>query len=202
MPRYKRALHIFRRDLRIHDNSALNAALSQSHEVVTCFIFNNQQIAPHPYRSVNGLAFMLESLGELAKEIRTHGGELLLLKGEPKDLIKHLASELKIDAVFFNKDYTPFSRARDIEIFNLCKELNIDCNHYSDALLVEPEQFGKDDGKPYTVYTPFFKRASKLSVEAPQDLAKGSFLSPMTSLAMADSTAKWRHSDLKNDRSL
>lgn len=173
MTTYQRALHIFRRDLRLDDNTALNAALSSSKEVISCFIFNDTQVAPHPYRSVNGLAFMIESLEELGREIEAAGGELLVLHGAHHDIVARLIHELSIDAVFFNMDYTPFSRTRDAAIFETCARLGVHCAHYSDALLVEPSEFGKDDGKPYTVYTPFFKKASKLDVPRPTGRAKG-----------------------------
>jgi deoxyribodipyrimidine photo-lyase len=173
MTTYQRALHIFRRDLRLDDNTALNAALESAREVIPCFIFNDTQVAPHPYRSVNGLAFMIESLEELAKEISQAGGQLLVLHGAHHEVVARLIKELSIDAVFFNMDYTPFSRKRDAQIFETCKKLNVHCAHYSDALLVEPSEFGKDDGKPYTVYTPFFKKASKLTVPHPTPRAKG-----------------------------
>lgn len=173
MTTYQRALHIFRRDLRLDDNTALNAALTSAKEVVPCFIFNDAQVAPHPYRSVNGLAFMIESLEELAREIEAAEGTLLVLHGPHHEVVARLISELSIDAVFFNMDYTPFSRTRDAAIFETCARLGVHCAHYSDALLVEPSEFGKDDGKPYTVYTPFFKKASKLSVPPPTGKAKG-----------------------------
>jgi deoxyribodipyrimidine photo-lyase len=178
---YQRALHIFRRDLRLIDNTALNAALTSAKEVVPCFIFNDAQINPHPHRSANGLAFMIESLEELSEEIRSTGGDLLLVRcsGESNaycDTVSRLIKDLKIDAVFFNMDYTPFSRKRDKAVFDACTKLNIHCAHYSDALLVEPSEFSKDDGKPYTVYTPFFKKASKLSVPLPTKRATGSLI--------------------------
>jgi deoxyribodipyrimidine photo-lyase len=167
MKNYKRSLHIFRRDLRIEDNTALNTALKHSEQVYTCFIFNDQQINPHPYRSANGLAFMIESLEELSKAVQSAGGELIVLHGQPSQKIEELIKTLQIDAVFLNKDYTPFSRTRDKEIQERCGALAVDYHEYSDALLVEPTEFGKDDGKPYTVYTPFFKKASKLTVPKP-----------------------------------
>jgi deoxyribodipyrimidine photo-lyase len=175
---YKRSLHIFRRDLRIIDNSALNAALSLSDEVITCFIFNDAQVTNHPYRSVNGLAFMIESLEELERDITEANGKLLLLHGSHHEVVARLVKELNIDAVFFNMDYTPFSRKRDAAIFKTCADLKVHCAHYSDALLVEPSVFGKDDGKPYTVYTPFFKKALKLEVAKPIGLAKGKLIDP------------------------
>jgi deoxyribodipyrimidine photo-lyase len=176
--KYNRALHIFRRDLRLDDNTALNAALASAKEVVTCFIFNNQQVAAHPYRSANGLAFMIESLEGLSTEIKNAGGKLLMLHGAHHEVVERLVKDLDIDSVFFNMDYTPFSRTRDAAIFDICKKLGVHCAHYSDALLVEPSEFGKDDGKPYTVYTPFFKKASKLAVAKPIKRSQGTLSDP------------------------
>ena len=51
MTLYERALFIFRRDLRIDDNTALNEALRLSKQVLTCFIFDPRQISPHHYQS-------------------------------------------------------------------------------------------------------------------------------------------------------
>lgn len=39
---HKRSLFIFRQDLRIHDNTALNLALSESEEVMAIFIFDDR----------------------------------------------------------------------------------------------------------------------------------------------------------------
>jgi len=176
MTRYKRALHIFRRDLRIIDNTALNTALEQSAEVVACFIFNDKQVKEHRYRSVNGLAFMIESLEELDKEIAAKKGTLLFLHGDPSTVVSQIIKKLSIDAVFINKDYTPFSRARDQALAKVCTDHGVDFHAHVDLLLANPETFGKDDGKPYTVFTPFYKKASKLSIPEPHT-ARGRFSS-------------------------
>lgn len=191
MPPIQRALHIFRRDLRLSDNTALNQALRSADEVVTCFIFNDAQVQTHKHRSANGLCFMIESLEELAKEIAERGGKLLFLHGEHHKVVQNLVKDLNIGAVFFNKDYTPFSRARDEAIAGACAKLDVPCTPYSDALLCEPSAFGKDDGKPYTVYTPFFKRASKEPVSEPARLAKGDFAAPRTSLTTVKPRDFW-----------
>jgi deoxyribodipyrimidine photo-lyase len=164
---FKRSLHIFRRDLRIQDNSALNAALSSSDEVFTCFIFNETQIKPHRYRSTNGLAFMIESLEELAREISLNNGELLFLYGDPVEATKQLVRLLSLDAVFVNKDYSPYSRQRDRKLAECCAGEGVTFSPHADLLLTDPEIFGKDDGQPYTVFTPFYKKASKLPVPRP-----------------------------------
>lgn len=191
MTAVKRALHIFRRDLRLNDNTALNEALRAADEVVTCFIFNDAQVGSHKHRSANGLCFMIESLEELSESVAEKGGKLLFLHGEPSEVVEALVKELKIGAVFFNKDYTPFSLKRDESIAAACAKLGIPCSQFSDALLCEPSAFGKDDGKPYTVYTPFFKRASKESVAQPAKLERGTFIAPRAALSLVKPRDFW-----------
>lgn len=176
MPRYSRSIFIFRRDLRLIDNTALNAALSSSQEVFACFIFDPKQIEDHPYRSSNALAFMLESLNDLQSEIEKHSGKLYLLHGQAPLVLEALIRELEPQAVFVNKDYSPFSRARDHEFKQICDKHQLAFMQLHDALLLDPEKFSKPDGKPYTVFTPFFKRGSQLEVSKPQPLARGKFL--------------------------
>lgn len=163
----KRGLFVFRRDLRIDDNSALNAALQRCDEVYTCFIFNPRQLEEHEYKSNNALCFLIESLEELASTISSHGGRLLIGHGNPIEVTRALISSEGITDLFVNKDYTPFSRERDSNIAELCSELSVQFHSLSDALLVEPSKFGKPGGGAYTVYTPFAKRASTEEVRRP-----------------------------------
>jgi deoxyribodipyrimidine photo-lyase len=57
MPAYLTSLFIFRRDLRLHDNTALNEALRLSGKVIACFIFDPRQIEPHAYQSKPGALY-------------------------------------------------------------------------------------------------------------------------------------------------
>lgn len=163
----KRGLVVFRRDLRIEDNSALNAALQHCDEVLTCFIFNPKQVEEHPYRSINGLCFLVESLEELSNTLASAGGRLLIGHGAHHEVIKEIATREKITDIYVNKDYTPFSRERDKAISEVCADLSVEFHSLSDALLVEPSKFGKPGGGAYTVYTPFAKRASLEEVRRP-----------------------------------
>jgi deoxyribodipyrimidine photo-lyase len=120
---------------------------------------------------------MIESLEELAEEIAEAGGRLVFMHGDHAAVVERLIGELSIDAVFFNKDYTPFSRKRDAAIESVCKRHNVACHQHFDTLLCDPEMFGKQDGKPYTVYTPFFKKASQLPIPLPTK-NRGTFARP------------------------
>jgi deoxyribodipyrimidine photo-lyase len=172
---HRRALHIFRRDLRLEDNTALGRALATSREVVTAFILDDTQVGAHPYRSANGLAFMIESLEALAEAIAARGGRLLTLHGSPSQVVASLIAEFGIDAVFFNRDYTPFSLRRDAAIAEVCAGRGVACLTFDDALLVDPQTFAKDDGRPYTVFTPFYRKASQREVRKPAGIHAGTF---------------------------
>jgi deoxyribodipyrimidine photo-lyase len=176
MSRYPLSLFIFRRDLRLEDNSGLNAALTLSRQVLPCFIFDPRQIRPHPYQSLPGLRFMRQSLADLQAQCFAAGGELSLFYEFPDRVIRELFARLKIAAVFINRDYTPFSRRRDEEIAEVCRELGIDLHVLSDALLNEPEDTFKNDGSPYQVFTAFYQRARQIPVKLPDALATPNFL--------------------------
>lgn len=168
---YPLTLHIFRRDLRLEDNTALNEALKFSKLVIPCFIFDTRQIKNNPYKSDNAIQFMLHSLQELNEELNKKNSKLYLFYGIAEEVVAQLITLLNIKAVFFNRDYTPFSRERDKKIEEICHALNVAFHSYADALLHEPEEVLKQDQKPYTIFTPFFKKASQLEVHLPQNLA-------------------------------
>ena len=175
MKTYAKSVFIFRRDLRLSDNTGLNAALTQSEQVSAVFIFDPQQIQPHPYQSQNGLQFMLEALADLQQQLAKQQARLYLLSGKPEQVINDLQALQGIEAVFVNRDYTPFSRQRDLNLQQHCQQLGLAFHSYNDLLLNEPEQLVKTDQSPYQVFTPFYNRARQNPVNLPQPLTTGSF---------------------------
>ncbi len=165
--KFQRALFIFRRDLRLEDNTGLIFALKEAKEVIPCFIFTPEQIEKNSYRSDHSLQFMIESLEELGSSLKDKNGKLYLFHGEPKEIIEKCISELKIDAVVVNEDYTPYSIKRDHAIESVCKKHKVSFHSFEDALLHPPSETLKSDGKPYTIFTPFYRNASKLEVPHP-----------------------------------
>ncbi|CAD6873944.1 cryptochrome/photolyase family protein [Methylomonas fluvii] len=171
--RYKTSLFIFRRDLRLDDNTALNAALNDSRQVIACFIFDPRQIQTHPYQSTPGLQFMLESLSDLQQQLQQQGALLYIFNDQPAHLLAPLKQDLGIEAVFVNRDYSPFSRQRDNELREQCETLHLAFHSQADLLLTEPEQGLRSNGKPYQVFTAFHRQARLQPVSAPQRLAPG-----------------------------
>lgn len=163
----KRALFIFRRDLRLQDNRALLSALENAEEVILSFIFTQEQIEYNNYRSDRSLQFMIESLEDLEKEILTHKGKLYLFYGKPEKIIEECIDKLNIEGVFVNADYTPYSLDRDKKIEVICNKHSVFFESSHDLLLHLPEDTLKKDDSPYTIFTPFYSNASKLPVLKP-----------------------------------
>ena len=175
--RYVKSLFLFRRDLRLKDNVGLNAALQQSEQVIAAFIFDPRQIETHPYQSRPGLQFLLEALADLQQQCLQQGSQLNLFHTQPEVLIKQLHLQQGIEAVFANRDYTPFSRQRDADLQTVCEQYGLDFHTYADALLNEPEHTLKADGSSYQVFTAFYNRSRQHPVALPQPLSSGRFLS-------------------------
>ncbi len=159
---------MFRRDLRIEDNTGLRTALEQSEKVIACFLITPEQVSDlNPYRSVHAIQFMVESLKELAASLDEHGGKLYLFHEHPIDAVKRLIIDEKITAVFVNKDYTPYSRNRDAAIAQLCNSYGVNFTCMPDVLLVEPEDGLTDQGTPYKVFTPFYRKNKQQPIAKP-----------------------------------
>ncbi len=168
MPHYKLSLFIFRRDLRLQDNTALIEALKHSEKVVPCFIFDYQQMQKNEYFSEKAFYFMLQSLQDLYEELSSQEAKLYIFKGDPANIVKQLIRTYKIDAVYVNRDYTPYSVKRDRVIQQTVENLGKEFHSLGDVLLHEPEEIYKEDGNPYTTYIPFMKKSRTLDVIKPQ----------------------------------
>ncbi|MCX7004515.1 MAG: deoxyribodipyrimidine photo-lyase, partial [bacterium] len=162
------ALHIFRRDLRVDDNTALCAAAAHGARVLPCFIFDPRQVQDNPYRSDNAVQFLVASLRDLDVQRRARGGRLFLLHGKAEEVVARLLTELDISAVHVNADYTPFSKQRDAAIADACARHGVTFHSSHDALLHAPDEVLTASGTPYTVFTPYLRRALKLPPRAPR----------------------------------
>lgn len=177
MKNYKKTLFIFRRDLRLDDNTGLAQAVAQSETVIPCFIFDPRQIDnSNNYKSDNAIQFMIESLIDLDGQLYKRNGKLYIFNNDAHKTVEQLIKHEKIDAVFCNKDYTPFSKQRDKQIESLCKKNNVHFEQFADALLNEPEKIKTKSGTPYAVFTPFYRYcATTFPVTSPTTLKDGIF---------------------------
>lgn len=161
------SLFIFRRDLRLEDNTGLIFALTHSEHVIPIFILTPEQIEHNPYKNLHCLKFMIECLDDLATQLKMQKGRLFIFKGTPDQIVQHCLSELAISAVIVNRDYTPYSQQRDLKIAKVCELHHCPFLSFDDALLHPPEITVKKDGTPYVKFTPYFRHASTLKINHP-----------------------------------
>jgi len=167
--KYRNSLFIFRRDLRLEDNTALIEACKLSDKVILSFFFYNDLLDPGSDKfRPNLIQFMYESLMDLSGQLEKNGSRLNVFYG--KSLLKEfekIVKENEIDAVFVNEDYTPYGKRRDAALKNICLENNIDFHSCFDYLLTRPGDVLTKEDKPYKVFTPFFKAASLFNIYKP-----------------------------------
>jgi deoxyribodipyrimidine photo-lyase len=148
------AVHWFRCDLRLSDNTALHAAISASDAVVPIFIFDPKILTASDV-SPNQAAFMIECLRSLEKNIEAAGGKLILRHGPVLDEMRSVLRDTKAQALYYNRDYEPYARERDGAAEELARSLGVEVHSYKDNVLHESNEVLKSDGKPYGVFTPY-----------------------------------------------
>lgn len=144
----------FRRDLRLDDNTGLLAALAQNESVLPLFIFDDsitRELPEHDPR----IGFIYETLAALNEQLQKYESGILVLQGDPITVWKELLRTYSISKVFTNKDYEPYARERDQKIEALLKQSSVGFYQFKDQVIFEEGEVLKDDGKPYTVFTPY-----------------------------------------------
>ncbi len=147
----------FRRDLRLEDNTALQAALKSGYMVIPIFIFDDNIIDELP-RNDSRVSFIYDSLKTIHALLVKKGSSLLILKGKPAVVWDQLVSEFNIKQVYFNKDYEPYALQRDQHINHFLKDKGIKVCSYKDQVIFEENEILKPNGEPYTVFTPYKRK--------------------------------------------
>jgi deoxyribodipyrimidine photo-lyase len=148
----------FRRDLRLNDNAALYHALKSKNPVLPIFIFDKNILNKLEDRTDARVTFLHDTLTELKAELEKLGSTLLVFYDEPVAVWRKLLTDFNINSVFTNHDFEPYALKRDNEIETLLAAQNIDFQTFKDHVIFEKNEVTKDDGLPYTVFTPYSKK--------------------------------------------
>jgi len=165
--KFQKSIFIFRRDLRLNDNTGLISALENSESVIPIFIFDEKQIdtKKNKYFSQNAFQFMIESLKDLDEELKKYDSQIFFFKGDYLKILEDFLKNEKIDAVYVNKDFTPFAIKRDLAIEKLCQKNKVIFERCDDYSLSPIEKVFTDQNKKYTIFTPFMRKAATFKVE-------------------------------------
>lgn len=158
MPKTPVAIMWFRRDLRIKDNAALYHALKSGLPVVPIFIFDKNILGLLPDEKDRRVEFIYRALEEMQSSLVSLNTTLDVHYGEPLAVFRNLLTTYSVQQVFTNHDYEAYAGLRDADIEKLLLEHGAGFHHFKDQVIFEKDEVVKDDGKPYSVYTPYSRK--------------------------------------------
>jgi deoxyribodipyrimidine photo-lyase len=145
----------FRRDLRLEDNAGLYEAMRVSQNVLPLFIFDKNILDQIEDKTDKRVQFIHSCLVKMKTELNSLGSDLLIRHGNPLDVFKQLIKDFKIESVYTNHDYEPYAKDRDDRVAIFLQEQSIEFKSFKDQVIFEKSEILSDQGKPYTVYTPY-----------------------------------------------
>lgn len=152
------SLFWFRRDLRLEDNVGLCKALAAGVPVVPIFIFDKQILNQLEDKKDRRVDYIHQALKLLNSKMKDLGACLQTFYSTPMEVFEQLTNHYDVQGVYCNRDYEPKAIARDTQIYDFCKSKNIAFKAFKDQVVFDKNEIIKNDGTPYTVYTPYAKK--------------------------------------------
>jgi deoxyribodipyrimidine photo-lyase len=172
------ALVWFRRDLRLADNPALQAALDAGYAPIPVYVHAPDEEAPWAPGAASH-AWLARSLRSLAADLEARGSRLSLRFGPARAALETLASEAGAEAVFWNRLYEPQVIARDRTLKQALAARGLHAQSTNGALLAEPWTVTTTAGDPCRVFTPFWKKVRLRLDDAPRPTGAPTRLPPV-----------------------
>lgn len=146
----------FRRDLRLHDNAGLYHALKSGSPVQCVFIFDSSILGKLNKGTIDRrICFIHQQIVRLSSELKEHGASIAVYHDTAENAWKKIVADFPVKAVYTNHDYEPYARKRDQQVGTFLTSKGIEFFTCKDQVIFEKDEVVKDDGKPYTVFTPY-----------------------------------------------
>lgn len=163
----KTALHWFRRDFRLTDNTALSACAGRADQVAPVYVLSDWR-RNHRWTGPHRQAFLCGSLAELSASLESIGARLIIRRGDAVRELIALARECRAEAIFFNRDPDPFGRAVEAELERAGAAEGLEIVSCKDVCLHERDEVLTATGTPFRVFTPYATAWGKLPKPAPR----------------------------------
>lgn len=167
----------FRRDLRLQDNHGLYQALAGGLPVLPVFIFDSEILHKISYRHDRRVNFIYGEVLRLKYELETLGSTLIILHSTVINAFHKLLSDYPLNSVITNHDYEPEAISRDEKVALFLKEKAVGFQSFKDQVIFEKDEIVKENGKCYSVFTPYSKKwKEKLAVIYPYEYPSSDYL--------------------------
>jgi deoxyribodipyrimidine photo-lyase len=151
----------FRHDLRLTDNPALSAAAKRGGPVIPIFVWAPEEEEPWPPGGASRW-WLHRSLTALDAELKSVGSRLVVRRGPTHETLHALSNVAGATAVFWNRRYEPAIISRDRQIKESLRTAGLEVESFNASLLREPWTIQNKSGKPFQVFTPFWRHCLSL----------------------------------------
>jgi deoxyribodipyrimidine photo-lyase len=169
----------FRQDLRLQDNSALAAALDRGGPVIPLYVLDDAGDGRWP----TGAAarwWLHHSLASLEASLCERGSRLILARGDSATVLRECAKRTGAGAVFWNRRYEPAAVVRDAKIKTEFSHAGLEASSFNGALLNEPDAIANKQGRPFQIFSPYWRHCLALTVASPLRLGRRELPTPKT----------------------
>jgi deoxyribodipyrimidine photo-lyase len=178
----------FRQDLRLADNPALLAAVARRGPVIPVYVWAAEEEGRWRLGAASKW-WLHQSLAALDASLRRRGSRLVLRGGPTLTALSELAKATGASAVFWNRRYEPAAIQRDGKIEEALRAAGLVAESFNGDLLFEPGTVTTRQGRPYQVFTPFWRACLLQPAPAEPEGEPGHLEKPRrwpTSLKLAD----------------
>lgn len=179
----------FRQDLRLSDNPALMAAVSTGKPVIPLFIMDEETKGVRPLGGATKW-WLHHALEDLDGGLADLGLKLTLRRGAAAEIIDDFVTAAGAAAVYWNRCYEPGVVERDSLIKTALKQKDVTVESFNGSLLYEPWDIRTKQGRPYGVFTPFYKMMLSYGAPPPPVASPGA-ASQWTGGLSGDSLESW-----------
>ena len=186
----------FRRDLRLHDNAGLYHALKSGLKVQCFFIFDQNILDKLEDKQDARVHFIHNAIHDLAAELKKYEAAIKVYYGKPEKVWKEIIQTYDIDTVYTNRDYEPYALERDVKIEAILAKYGVNWQTAKDHIIFEKDEVLKDDGGPYTVFTPYKRKWIKKLHSKVNSKGESYYFKSYPTLKYAEQFAKNKNSDI------
>lgn len=161
-----RAVVWFRKDLRLRDNPCLEYAMKKELEIIPVFIWDPEEGGEWSPGAASRwcLHHALDSLGNSIEEL---GGSLVLAKGKAEEILPRLAATYQADEVLYARTYHPAGIQTQSAVEESLEQAHIHTQSFNASLLQEPWETKNGSGKPFQVFTPYWRKSRPVIYREP-----------------------------------